>query len=251
MEPLKIFYSQENEIEPRSIIGRANRHRPPNWRITLQCAKGEIASKDLRATGLFPCDKNIFKPHDFPPAPEDTEAAPVNHPALVKNSNQPSFSSSNFSPFTSAEVLLASDISAVPSLNLQPNPRGKIVKKIKSSSYRNFVGSTQNKKIKQATKSQSNRLESNALLGPSKRRKRMVCRDPTPSDTPSDSDTDLTVPFSDDSTEDKEQDADFVHCTGRFSEDHNIGEWIRCAKYFRRAHTLCVGMEEDFVCEPC
>ena len=158
MEPLKIFYSQENEIEPRSIIGRANRHRPPNWRITLQCAKGEIASKDLRATGLFPCDKNIFKPHDFPPAPEDTEAAPVNHPALAKNSNQPSFSSSNFSPFTSAEVLLASDISAVPSLNLQPNPRGKIVKKIKSSSYRNFVGATQKKKIKKATKSKTTRL---------------------------------------------------------------------------------------------
>ena len=65
------------------------------------------------------------------------------------------------------------------------------------------------------------------------------------------SDTDLTVPFPDDTTEDEKQDADCVFCTGRFSEDHNVEEWIRCAKYFRWAHILCVGMEEDFVCEPC
>jgi hypothetical protein len=79
----------------------------------------------------------------------------------------------------------------------------------------------------------------------------VVCRDPTPSDTPSDSDTDLTIPFAEDSTKDEEQDADCVFCTGRFSEDHIVEEWTRCAKYFRWAHILCVGMEEDFVCEPC
>jgi len=50
--------------------------------------------------------------------------------------------------------------------------------------------------------------------------------------TLSDSDTDLTVPFADDSTEEEGQDADCVFCTGSFSEDHNVEEWIRCAKYF-------------------
>jgi len=119
----------------------------------------------------------------------------VKHSTLVKTSDQPSFNSANFSSLTSAEAVRASDISPVPSLNLQPNPRGGTVKKITSSSYRNFVGSTQKKKIKQATKSKTNRLVSNALLGPSKRRKRVVCRDPTPSETPSDSDSDLNVPF--------------------------------------------------------
>ena len=79
----------------------------------------------------------------------------------------------------------------------------------------------------------------------------MVCRDPTPSDTPSDSDTDLTVPFAVDSTEKGERDADCVFRTGRFSEDHNVQERTRCAKYYRCAQTLCAGMEEDFVCEPC
>ena len=79
----------------------------------------------------------------------------------------------------------------------------------------------------------------------------MVFRDQTPSDTPSDSDSDLAVPFADDSAEEEKQDADCVLCTGRFSEDYGGEEWIRCAKYFRRAHTLCFGMGEDFVCEPC
>ena len=71
----------------------------------------------------------------------------------------------------------------------------------------------------------------------------MVCRDPTPSEILSDSDTDLTFPFADDSIE-EEQDADCVFCTGRFSEDHNVEEWTRCAKYFRWAHALYLGMEE-------
>jgi hypothetical protein len=53
----------------------------------------------------------------------------VNHPALVKTSDQPSFSFSNFSPFTSVEVLRASDIKPVPSLNLKPNRRGGTAKK--------------------------------------------------------------------------------------------------------------------------
>jgi hypothetical protein len=110
----------------------------------------------------------------------------------------------------------------VPSLKLKPNPRGGTTEKITSSPYKKFVDGTQKKKIKQATKSKTIRLASNVLLGPSKRRKRRVCQDPTPSDTPSDSDTDLAVPFTDDSKEeDEEQDVDFVFCTGRFCEDHN------------------------------
>jgi len=200
-----------------------------------------MAANGFRATGLFPCDKNIFRPHDFPLASQDTEAAPVNHPALAKISDQPLFSSANFSPFTSAEALLASDV-PVPSLNLQPNTRGGTAQ---------TKSSTQKKKIKQATISETSRLALNTLLGPSKKRKRRVCRDPTPCDMLSDSDTDVTGPFADDSTEEEEQDADCVYCTGRFSEDRSGEEWIRCTKCCRWAHILGAGKKEDFVCEPC
>jgi len=98
----------------------------------------------------------------------------------------------------------------VQNLNLKPNPRGGTAKKIKSSPYKKFVDATQKMKIKHATKSKTSWLVSNVLTGPSKRWKRRVCWDPTPFNTPSDSDTDLAVPFADDSTqEDEEQDADF------------------------------------------
>jgi len=79
--------------------------------------------KFFRATGFFPCDKNIFSPHDFPLASEDTDDAPVNYTALVKTSDQPSFSSVNFSPFSSAEALRPSAIGAVTNLNIQPKTR--------------------------------------------------------------------------------------------------------------------------------
>jgi hypothetical protein len=48
---------------------------------------------------------------------QGTNAAHLNHPALVKTSHQPSFCSSNISPFTSADALQSLDISPVPSRN--------------------------------------------------------------------------------------------------------------------------------------
>jgi hypothetical protein len=60
---------------------------------------------------------NIFRPHDLPLASGDTDGASLNHLALMKNNDQPSFSSSNFSLFTSADALRSSDISPVPNLS--------------------------------------------------------------------------------------------------------------------------------------
>jgi len=207
MEPLKTFCCQEIEKWLRSHPGRVVTIYQIGELFGNTCKRattGKIAANGFWATGLFPCDKNIFRPYDFPLSSEDKDAAPVNHPALIKTSDQPSFSSANFSPFTSAEALRSSDISPVSSLNLKPNPRGGAAKKITSSPHRTFVEATQKRKIKQATKSKTSRLASNVLRGPSKRRKKRVCRDSTPSDTPSDSDIDLAVPFADDSTEEDE-----------------------------------------------
>jgi len=100
MGPLKIFYCQEIEkwlrLHPERVVtiyqigelfGSAYK----------RAATGEIEANGFRATGLFPCDKNIFRPRDFPLSSEDKNVAPVNHPALVKTSDQSSFSSANFS----------------------------------------------------------------------------------------------------------------------------------------------------------
>jgi len=148
--------------------------------------------------------------------------------------------------------LSSSDISPVPSLNLKPNPRGGKAKKIMSSPYKNTLRKLRKRKSSTPLNPKPIGLRRMLFLVLQKRRKGRVCRDPTPSDTPSDSDTDLVVLFTDNSTEeDDEQDADYLYCTGLFSEDHSGEDWIRCAKCFRWAHTLYAGVEEDFVCEPC
>jgi hypothetical protein len=133
MGPLKTFYCQETEKWLRSHPGRV---------VTIyqigelfgnaykQAATGEIAANGFRATGLFPCDKNIFKPYDFLLSSEDKDAAPVNHPALIKTSDQPSFS---LLIFRRSLLQRLSDISPVPSLNLKPNPCDGTAKKITST----------------------------------------------------------------------------------------------------------------------
>ena len=139
MGPLKTFYCQETEKWFHSHPGRlvtVCQSGKLFGNAYKRAATGEIAANGVRATGLFPCDKNIFRPYDFPLSSEDKDTAPVNHPALIKTSNQPSFSSANFSPFTSAEALRSSDISPVPSLNLKPNPCGGTAKKIMSPPYK-------------------------------------------------------------------------------------------------------------------
>ena len=111
--PPKTFYCLENLKMP-PLKSRAIRHSLPNWRTVRKSVQkavtDAIAANGIRATCLIPCDKNIFRPHDFPLYSEDRDAAPVNHRALVNTSDQPSFCSSNFSPFTSAEAVQSSDI---------------------------------------------------------------------------------------------------------------------------------------------
>jgi hypothetical protein len=111
-----------------------------------RAATGEIAANGFRATGLFPCGKNIFRPHDFRLASEDIDVAPVNHPALMKTSDQPSVSVANVSPLTFAEALQSSDITPVPIRNLKTNPRSAATKKITSSPYKKLFTQVRKRK---------------------------------------------------------------------------------------------------------
>jgi hypothetical protein len=64
MEPLQTLYCQEIEKHLGSNPGRVA--------TVLRAATGEIGTIGFRATGFLPCDKNMFRPHDFPPASEAT-----------------------------------------------------------------------------------------------------------------------------------------------------------------------------------
>jgi len=90
MGPLKKFYCKKIEKKLRSNIGRGVifYHISEQFgNAYKRVAKGEIESNGLRATSVIPCDKIIFRPHDFPLATEDTVAAPANHLALMKTSD--------------------------------------------------------------------------------------------------------------------------------------------------------------------
>jgi hypothetical protein len=119
MRPPTIFYKQKIEKllcpNPGRVVTLYQIGKL--FRKYKLAATGATAANGCRVTGLFLCDMNIFRPHDFPLASGNIDTALVNHPALLKTSDQPSFSSSNFSPFTSAEALRSSAISPVPRLN--------------------------------------------------------------------------------------------------------------------------------------
>jgi hypothetical protein len=87
------------------------------FRKYKQAATGVTAANGYQATGLFPCAIKHLQTTQFPSGVRNTDTAPVNHPALVKTSDQASFCSSNFSLFISADALQLSYISPVPSLN--------------------------------------------------------------------------------------------------------------------------------------
>jgi hypothetical protein len=95
----------------------------------------------------------------------------------VHTSDQPSFISVYFSPLTSDEALRASDISPMPSRNLQPNTHGGTAKKITNSPYKKFVGGKLRKrKSKRPLNPKPIGLRRMPLLGPSKRGTRRFAR---------------------------------------------------------------------------
>jgi hypothetical protein len=104
--------------------------------------------------------------HDFPLASEETDTAPVIQPALVKATDQPSFSFVNFSPFICAEALI---------IRYQPCAKPEL--EAKSSWWKNkenneftlhkYIEATQKEKIIHTTKSKTIRLALNTLLGTS------------------------------------------------------------------------------------
>jgi hypothetical protein len=107
MGPPKTFYCQEIEKWLCSNSGQyvTIYQTGKLFRKYNQAATGTTVANGCWEPGLFLCDMKIFKPHDFPLASGNTDAVPLNHPTLVKTSDQSSFYSSNFLLFTSADAL--------------------------------------------------------------------------------------------------------------------------------------------------
>jgi hypothetical protein len=91
MGPPKALYCQE--------IEKLLRSNPVRFIALYQTGKlfgkyklaatGAIAANCCRETNFSLCDTNIFRPHDFPLPSGNIDTAPVNHPVMVKISDQP------------------------------------------------------------------------------------------------------------------------------------------------------------------
>jgi hypothetical protein len=82
---LKTFYSQEIEKWLRSRPGRVVTFYQIGelfGNAYKRASTGEIMANGFQATGLFPCDKKIFRPYDFHLSSEHKDADPVNHPGF-------------------------------------------------------------------------------------------------------------------------------------------------------------------------
>jgi hypothetical protein len=99
----------------------------------LQKARKRLKASGRQASFLV---ARISSAHTISLCTQTTYDAHVNHPVLLKTSDQPSFCSAIFSPFTSAEAIQASDISSLPSLDLRQIL--VVEKEIKGSPYKNL-----------------------------------------------------------------------------------------------------------------
>jgi hypothetical protein len=86
----KTFYWQQIKKYLRSNPGRSVTFCQTGELIGnhKQAATGARATNGCRATGLFPCDMNICRQHVFLSASGNINAALLNHPTLVKTSDQ-------------------------------------------------------------------------------------------------------------------------------------------------------------------
>jgi len=131
--------------------------------------------------------------------------------------------------------------------------RGGSAQKLTSSlPTENLLGQFRKKKIKKAIKSKTNQLASNILLGLSKRRKSRVW--------PGSSSVWHSVTFGHRPScsfrwqfEGRRRTRRWLCATVpvvSMKTTKKKSRYIYCAKCFRWSHTLCAGVEEDFVCEP-
>jgi len=87
---------------------RTNSSRLPTGelygKIHKTAGAGVIMANVFHETGRFPCDKNIFRPRNFPLSSANTDAASVNRNVSATSSGRPSFSSMPVKPFTTPSI---------------------------------------------------------------------------------------------------------------------------------------------------
>lgn len=269
MSPFKTYYAQEIEQWIRQNGGRPVTIYQVSellGKAYARAATVESAMNGFRKAGLYPCDRNVFREHDFPHS-NTSELSVQQMPPL-----QPGTSKESDSTPTSPEsvpLVRAADVSPVPSLppkSGNSSSRSGSAQVITSSPYKQTIEESLRKKKEAEQKKVMNaqkrkqREKERAKEGTSRGKRptsssqgaRSKRRLPFVTD-PSDSDNDIVqLEDSDEDLSEDEEDAECLFCAGRFSEDNEGEDWIRCCKCFKWSHTLCAGSDDKvFICDLC
>ncbi|KAJ4430465.1 hypothetical protein ANN_22681 [Periplaneta americana] len=186
-----------------------------------RAATVESAMNGFRKAGLYPCDRNVFRQHDFPHS--NTSESPIEQMSPLQRGT-------------------AKEIDSTPSSSQSVPLVGAADKKLMNAKKRK---QRENERAKGGTSS-GKRPTSSSRCGRSKRRLPFV------TDTSDSEDDVVQLEDSDEDMSEDEEDAECLFCAGRFSEDNEGEDWIRCCKCFKWSHTLCAGSDDKiFICDLC
>lgn len=249
MGPFKTYYAQEIETWLASNPGRVV---TPLMVARLfgkaytRAATMEASVNAFRKTGLVPCNRHIFRDHDFAihsDAANGDRPTTSEHPPLG-TPDRPGTSSG------SANQVSPEDVRPIPRLAKpfqDPTQQGKPSRSgsaqlLTSSPYRRQLQQAKEKKtVAETKKTAAKRLFGKAQ----KSSKRKVRED-------SSSDSDCQSFESENSDNDYEdEDTECLFCTGRFSDDQHGENWVQCVRCYRWAHEDCGVEEDNFVCPNC
>lgn len=287
MKPLKVFYSNEIETWLRANPGRVVTVYQIGellGKAYMKAATVQNAVEGFRTTGLFPLNKYRFGPEDFPLHPnistalDESREEPQGGTSTVNNEASSSMSIKD-NVTTPVELVKASQISPIPIWNdeqrkknvragsaevitsspykqhLQMNNEKKSLKIIKKNSKRQIEQKKKSKPYGSRDEDQENivkkkGVEKTKRTKPTKKLARKLILS-------SSEDEDDNVPYADDSAEDnnfsdEDDDAECLYCSGRYSEDHNGEDWVRCTSCLLWSHTSCADLGNSvFVCDFC
>nr|CAI5859600.1 unnamed protein product [Callosobruchus analis] len=226
MSPLKTYYAQAIETWLRQHSGRVITHYQVGklfGEAYNQAATVATAANGFRVTGLFPCDRNVFQPHEFISDLENADqchnSSIIQIPAcdgqpLESDEPQPCCSMSNCTSHSS--FVLPTDISPLP-----------------------------------LTTKQGIRPTKGRKAGRKKRPERKKKESGSSSDSDLDMDETMITVSTDE--EDSESDCECPYCNETYLSDRKGEKWIACIKCKIWCHEACSGTDDykKFICDFC
>lgn len=271
MGPFKTYYSKAVTTWLRNNVGRTV---TPLQVASLmgqayqRSATVEVAINGFRKSGIFPCDRFIFRDHDFAahnvPEPEELQNITLEAELLdsgthltqalatVGTVDTPATSSSN-------DPISCIDIKKLPTVKPNTSKRTGSACLISGSPYKNNLSESLAKQDKKGisklnlVKGKQRIMKKQTKTENTTKMKRKQKKLDT-SDSSSGESNDDSVIFmdTDDDSVTDEEDAACVYCNKAYSSNFRGEKWIKCIACKKWAHVECSGNGNfDFICDIC